>query len=333
MEIFSLTHASDIDGVGSAALLKTVYGIDSRNIFFADYSGKGVSYAVAQLLKRLGKKDAVLFLTDLGMNDSLMDIYENMIKKIKKQGGKVIWFDHHVWSSRQIDRIASLCDLAVVGENKKYCATEITYRNLITSGELKRGDRFLEEFVKLVHKSDFNIDAENGKDRKMIGTYAMGIMSYNTLGPCISRDKELRKIVETISEGKFASAEMIADAELFDRINKKRTKAMLGKLYRIGNFASLGFSEDLQSTFGCRAIMDKTGCDLAVYINISKGTGHLRSGICDTTLLSKSMGGGGHPHASGFAVDSRKFGKLQNEKEQKKFIKFISAEIARIYGI
>lgn len=71
---------------------------------------------------------------------------------------------------------------------------------------------------------------------------------------------------------------------------------------------------------------------IAIYINISKGTGHLRSRICDTTLLSKDMGGGGHPHASGFAIDKKRFGKLQNEKEQKKFIEFVSAEITRVYG-
>ena len=131
MEIFSLTHANDIDGLGSAALLKIAYGMSSENIFFTDYSAEGLSYSIKKLSERIGKRSITLFMTDLGMNDYLIDTYRKIIMKVKRQGGKVFWFDHHVWSPSQIEKIASICDVAIIGENSRYCATEITYRNLV----------------------------------------------------------------------------------------------------------------------------------------------------------------------------------------------------------
>ena len=331
MEIFSLTHANDIDGLGSAVLLKMAYGIKSENIFFTDYSTGGLSYSMKKLSERIGKKKVTLFITDLGMNDYLMETYKKMIMKIKEQGGKVIWFDHHVWSLLQIEKIASLCDIAIIGENNRYCATEITYRNLISGKMLKKDEKFLKKFVSIVHKSDFNKKPKDRGDYELIGTYAMSIMSYITLGPSENRDKKLRNIIDTIASGRLSNPEIVSDGRKFSERNERLTKIMLKNLYKIGDLAVVGFSPDLQSTSGCGAIMDKTKCDIAIYINTENGTGHLRSRVSDTTLLSRRMGGGGHPHASGFSIDKKRFGNFWNEKSRKEFVEFLTDEIEKIY--
>lgn len=331
MEIFSLTHANDIDGLGSAALLKVAYGMGSENIFFTDYSEEGLSYSIKKLSERIGKKSITLFMTDLGMNDYLIDTYRKIIMKVKRQGGKVVWFDHHVWSLSQIKKIASLCDVAIIGENSRYCATEITYRNLISGKMLSKNNKFLRKFVWIVHKSDFNKKPEKRKDYELIGTYAMSIMSYITLGPSEIRDKKLRDIIDVIAAGRFSSPRIVSDGRKFSDRNERLTKIMLKNLYKIGDIAFVGFSPNLQSTLGCGAIMDKTKCDIAIYINTENHTGHLRSRISDTTLLSRRMGGGGHPHASGFPIDRKRFSGFGSDASRKEFVEFLAGEIEKTY--
>ncbi len=77
--------------------------------------------------------------------------------------------------------------------------------------------------------------------------------------------------------------------------------------------------------------MNKTGCDLGIYVNIVNGTAHLRSRKCDTTKLSMPLGGGGHPHASGFSVNMKKFNRFRKESDRKKFVEFISERIKKSY--
>lgn len=325
MKIVSITHANDIDGIGSAALLKERYMIPSARIFFTDYSIEGISYVEKSLRKILDwETGTVLFLTDLGMNKKLIRTFIRIIREVKQKRGRVIWFDHHVWHENELRKVASICDLAVVGENPRYCATEITYRNL----GFKNG--FEKKFIDLVHYSDFNLTPRNPKMRKLIGIYALSITFYNTL-PYAKRDKSLRHLVEVIAGGRFADSKITNDAEKFGRLNKRRIGKMLKRLHRIRNDVFMGFSDHIQSTQGCGAIMKKTGCDIAIYVNMDKFTIHLRSKKADTTVLSKKFGGGGHPHASAFRIEGKRFNYLKTEKDRVRFADLIREKIEELY--
>ncbi len=326
MNAISITHANDIDGIGSAALIRMKLGIGLDRIFFTDYSREGVARvrkAVESISEANGGTD--LFITDLGMNKTLLGEYAQIIRAVRKGGGRAIWMDHHVWDDEALRKVASLCDVAIVGENTKYCATEITYRNLSIEGAFAR------RFVRLVHYSDFNLRPREAWMRKMIGVYAMSITGYNTLASRESRDRRLRHVVEVVSGGKFADRRIESDAALFERTNNRRIAAMLKRLYEVNRYAYAGFSENIQSTQGCGAIMKKTGCDIAVYVNVAKGTAHLRSIKRDTSRLSSVLGGGGHPHASGFPINTTAFGRLETESDRKKFLAFVAQKMLEIY--
>ncbi len=326
MDAISITHGNDIDGIGSAALIRMRVGISLDRIFFTDYSREGVSRvrkAVESISEANGRTD--LFITDLGMNKTLLGEYAQIIRAARKGGGRVIWMDHHVWNDEALRKVAGLCDVAIVGENKRYCATEITYRNLGIKGAFAR------EFVKLVHYSDFNLRPRKEWMRKMIGTYAMSITGYNTLKSQESKEKKLRHVVDVVSGGRFSDKRIESDAALFGRINRRKIAVMLKGLYEINEYASAGFSENIQSTQGCGAIMEKTGCDIAVYVNVAKSTVHLRSAKRDTTRLSSVLGGGGHPHASGFPVDGKAFGQFRTDEGRRKFSEFIAGKMKELY--
>lgn len=326
MKIISITHASDIDGLGSSALIKMKYRIPSSDIFFSDYSAEGLIYIEKKLERIIQKERRVtLFLTDHGMNKGLVGIFTRIIGMIKRNGGKVIWFDHHVWSEAELEDVASLCDLAIVGENHKSCATEITQKML------RVDTKFAKKFTELVHYSDFNLRPKSKELRKLIGIYAMSITYYNTLRPYEKRDRALRHVVDLLASSRFNDASMRKAAADFERRNKQRIALMLKKLYKIGRSAYLGFSDTLQSSQGCTAIMEKMRCDVGVYVNLNAGKTHFRSKELDCTLICNALGGGGHPHAAGFNVDMKRFRNLKKENERKLFAEFLGEEMERLY--
>ena len=128
--IFVISHSSDIDGVGSAALVRAKYGVPSKNMLFTNYSKESVEYVEKQMKGRY-TKGMTLFLADLGVNERIIGNFLRIVDNVKKRSGTVIWFDHHPWTKGSVKKLAGRCDVAIVGENKDYCATEITYKELM----------------------------------------------------------------------------------------------------------------------------------------------------------------------------------------------------------
>ncbi len=321
--IFIMSHQSDIDGVGSAALIRMKYEVPLSNIFFTDYSKAGLEY-VDKNLSTMYKNGITLFIADLGINDSLIPSYKKIVDHVKKHNGSVVWFDHHPWPESAVKEIASKCDIAIVGENDKFCATEITYRELGFRG------KFTKDFVKIVHHSDFNIPPKEKGHRDLVGLYALSITNYNTSHSRDMMTKKLRHVVDVISKGEFSDPTIRGDATSFKKLNDSRINLMLKDLITRKNFA-LGFSKQIQSTAGCGAIMDKSGKEISIYINISDQRGHIRSRTTDISLLASALGGGGHPHASGFNIDSNKFGYLRTRKQKEAFADFLEEKMVAAY--
>ena len=326
MKVVSITHANDIDGLGSAALIRTKFDISLDSIFFSDYSPEGLM-EISRRIERIARKEGAitLFLTDVGMNKALNGAYKKIISSVKAGGGAVIWLDHHVWSEADLRDIASKCDLAIVGENTRYCATEITCK------ALRLNSPFIKKFTRLVHYSDFNLTPKDRDTYKKIGVYAMSITSYVNLAPK-KRDAALRHVVDIVSGGRFNDERIRRDARNFDRLNKARISKMLRSLYKAGEDVYIGFSESIQSNIGCGAIMDKTGADVGMYVNLSAGKVSMRSIRMDCTLLANRLGGGGHPHAAGFNIDMKRFRGLKSGRDRAAFARFIEKGIEKLYG-
>ena len=231
----SLTHASDIDGLASAAFVKMRLGIDAKRIFFCDYTLDSLLYA-SERIKPLCRPGFTLFITDIGMNAGLEKAFVNLLSYINKKGGKVVWFDHHPWSERDISKTARLCQIAIIGENRRYCATEITRKMLGLD------DRFSIKLANIVHYSDFNLKPSNREMRRLIGIYALSISSYSTINRRDAYSK-LRNLTVLLSGHKLISNSIKADATAFSKLNRLRISKMLGELYIYDNAAS--FCENL----------------------------------------------------------------------------------------
>ncbi len=321
--IFVMSHASDIDGVGSAALIQMKYKLPSSRLFFSDYSKEGLAY-VDKNLGKFYKTGITLFIADLGVNPKIEPSYLQILKKVKKYGGKVCWFDHHPWSDSAIKKLASKCDVAIIGENKDYCATEITYR------ELGFTDDFTKNFARIVHLSDFNIKPRSEEDYNLVGIYAISIASYYSTNQSWDYiTKKLRYIADIISKGKFTDPIIAADAYEFNKINEERVMAMLKQL-EIRDNVAVGFSRHVQSTYACGAITQETKKRIVIYVNVENSRGHIRSTGPDISVLARALGGGGHPKASGFDIDPKKFGGFRTRENKAKFADFIQEKIKKL---
>ncbi len=319
--VFVMSHASDIDGVGSAALIKKKFNLPLSRLFFSDYSKESIGYVDSKLEDHY-KEGITLYIADLGVNDSIVDSYLSILKKVKKYGGKIYWYDHHPWTELAIKKLTPLCESAIIGENKKYCATEITFK------ELGFNDDFTKKFVNIVHHSDFNKKPKSNSEYRTIGFYALSITYYNTNDSKDYLTDKLRHIADVVSRGKLVDKSIKADAEHFNKINEERVQKMIKDL-EIRDDVAIGFSKHIQSTYGCMAVIDAGKKKIGIYVNIDAGRGHIRSTGPSITELARSMGGGGHPRASGFNVDLKKFSGLKSKSDRAKFADDIQEKIRK----
>ena len=308
--VIAISHSSDIDGVGSAALIKMRYGTPTNRIFFTDYSRESLG-EISRGMKRMALRNTTLFITDLGVNEDAVRVIHGILKSVRDGGGKIFWFDHHPWSRKDIRNLASMCEVSVVGE-RALLATEITRK------ELGFNDNFTKNFARIVHLSDFAIAPKSKKDYDTVGTYALSIALYRMKNH-EENLRSLRHMVDVISSGRMFDKRIINDANRFRKLNDRHVESMLREVY-LGEDMALGFGADIQKTYACMKLMEKTGKDIGVYVNLRDEKGHMRSVHNDCSELASGFGGGGHPHASGFAPKFRKYNNFRTKEDRRRLL-------------
>ncbi len=309
--VISLTHATDIDGVGSAALVRIKYGTPLNRIFFTDYNEDMLRHA-ARGIKGAVRSGTILIIADLAVNDRTLPHFLNIVKTVKRANGRVFWFDHHPWTSKAEKTLAPLCDIAIFGENHRYCGAEITRIELNIKG------KFPTTFCRIVHYSDFNIKPPTEKDYRTVGYYALSITSYHLL-QIGERTNALRHMAEVISSGKLLDGRIKRDADRFRKLNDMEVKKMLSHVY-LGKEIALGFAGHIQKTYACMKLIEKTGKDIGIYVNLKDRRGHMRSIRSDVSRLAQRFRGGGHVHAAGFSPDFKKYNHFRKESDRARFL-------------
>lgn len=169
-----------------------------------------------------------------------------------------------------------------------------------------------------MHYSDFNIKPKARSEREMVGYYALSIASYHTLS-VEGNMSALRHIAAVVSSGRFVDKRIKADADRFRKTNDKEVERMLKHVY-LGKMIVMGFAGHIQKTYACMKLIDKSGKDIGVYINLKDKRGHIRSISSDILRLAGRFRGGGHAHAAGFSPDFRKYNNFKSESDRKRFL-------------
>ena len=125
--LLSISHDKDVDGLASAAIVwryAKTKNLDFKAILTDYGSFEQVFSAIAK------KRDTLIIITDLGMDDTIIDIVQKGLTKAISQGCRIVWLDHHQWSDNAIKMILSLGNKPVLKVNHEFCAAEITHKVL-----------------------------------------------------------------------------------------------------------------------------------------------------------------------------------------------------------
>lgn len=309
-----LSHIADIDGVGAAALVKMKYRIPASNIFFTSY-GREETEDAAREMRPLLKKQITLFITDLTVEPKAAPVYSSIISKVRAHGGKVIVLDHHPWSDEMARKIADRCSFAIFGENREMCATELVRKYL------ELDSKFVREFTYLVHHTDFFIRLREKRYAELAEEYKMSIGGIGMRKSYKTKLKDLRHIAGLISNGRFTDAKVASIASMFKRLNQERIARMLENVYRISGRFAVGFAKQTDSTDACYAIIKREHVDVSVVVNVDHSSGSVRSRSSNIVKLANALGGGGHPHAGGFGVDTRRYNFFRTKADKERFVR------------
>lgn len=296
--VMSISHNADMDGIGAVAMLKMKYKISDRDIFLINYSREELA-DVEKAIRKAKPENTLLFITDLGVNADKVDLFLSIIKTIKRGGGKVYWLDHHMWPEEMAKKIEKECE-KLVHDRKNECASEIVIKELGLKG------KSVEKFRKICHASDFNLQPKDKRVMSIIIRYAMGIAAYN-VKPKLTAQKKLKALARSLSEGSMANKDMERAAAAFTKLSNGRINGMVKDLALIGDKIAVGFARSLQSSNACYEIIKTSGRDVGIFINLDAHRGNIRSVVNNINPLARSMGGGGHPNASGFQFNPEKF--------------------------
>jgi oligoribonuclease NrnB/cAMP/cGMP phosphodiesterase (DHH superfamily) len=146
--VLSISHDKDVDGLNAAAIVWRY--AKSKNmdygVILTDYgSFESVFSKVAM------RKKTLIIVTDLGMDESLIDHVISGLSRAISQSCKLVWLDHHPWSDKSIKQILSLPNKPILKINPDFCASEIAYKVLMPRDEISK------ELARIAHDTDFNL--------------------------------------------------------------------------------------------------------------------------------------------------------------------------------
>ena len=307
--IYCISRDSNFDGLCSSAFLIRDYGLRTKDLFFIQQAEFNSILATFRKLKPTG---SAIIISDLNLNEKNFKDVERLLHYLKASN-LVIWLDHHIINKKQEELLKSLVSFAVLGENETYCASELLY-NLLC-----RKDKHNAELANIVHVTDFALKSK--KYGQIADKLSYGIVSFGW-NPKTQKQK-LRKIALLVAKGRLNSQFLNGAYAKYLKTESKSRKALTKSLriidvrHKIG----VGLSKRIQTNSACAEIMERCGAEIAVYLNMETGKGGIRSiGGVDCSFLANGFGGGGHPQASGFNLDPKKYDGF-SKKGTEKFIR------------
>ncbi len=329
MNIYSLTHASDLDGMASAAMLVRYYKVPIGNVFFGSYSGKIFEDSM-KLISGIEGPGNLLVIADIGMVSEDLERIADVLSDFKKRGNYVFWLDHHVWTDDEVKRMSDICDFMIVGENKDFCGTELVYKFLCPR------DKFGDRLANFTHVSDFALDSAIANDNKLIKKISMSVKYLND--GRIANPK-LRDFVSCLASGSLDCNVINNAYSEYFRESRPYLKEALESANIIevnGIRIALSFGRKLSSQEACMELMKRKNADVAIFVNVESGDGSIRSardtdswGV-ENTGMAKALKGGGHPLASGFSLGKKQ--QLGTTAGQEKMIKRVRGIAQKLYG-
>ncbi len=311
--LLSISHDKDVDGLASAAIVwryAKEKGLDFKAIL-TDYG------SFEQVFSYIAKqRDALIIITDLGMDDAIIDMVQTGLTRAIAQDCRVVWLDHPQWPDKSIKMILSLENKPVLKVNHEFCAAEITHKVLMPRDEVST------ELARIAHDTDFNlreIEAANAL------TDAVSVIRFGAIDKKEDVTDAIYPVLTKLAEEGMGgvwdnNSRKFKDVLLNQRVEhyrKEKTKKMRkalaghsdqiihGKLVRIVEIPSGLTSTDMGTFASDPEILTSIDPELKVadlLLSLSQGgmLGFRRGSdgvLCNAA--AKLFNGGGHPYAAG----------------------------------
>ena len=289
--LYIVTH-TDLDGAGSASAALIAYKrmIEDSTILFAE------PYNIHDMLKDLRgniDKGDILVISDLGPNETSVKASARILESIIKSGGRVDWYDHHIWPAEwrnlmqstgvRLTIDTSTCATGVVARYAtKYNRTEYNdyLRELeaaVCSADLWRWDHPLAP--KLFRVADTRYEEGMVKWRlRLIAKFSEGVLW----------DEELAERLES-----YINMELYNFNKILSTVYIARGECTVAAAYKVRGPPS--------NSFIGASLLSRYNADIAVIIRENGGIS-LRSNGVNVQIIAASLGGGGHPRAAGAKI-------------------------------
>ena len=294
MRVIIFSHESDVDGLFSAAIglirypqARTIflgYGIENFNKM-----GDFVYSAVSP-----NKEGGIFIISDLGLNDNLIDLCKNIFSNAKKNGWQTIWVDHHLWSQKAIDTLKPYVELVINSSDQK-CAADLMYETFLP------GNNTAAKLSSIAHTVDFFT-----KDQYLTPISEL-IRYYHNFSNFYDR---LSNLAQKSATGILWDVEMQDQYNKYVRLRDDAKQQVLSTM-RIKQLKDLKVafvqsSPFIQTSLFSEEVFQKTQADLAMFYS-SEGKVSIRRNnekIACSDISANLYEGGGHKFAAGAILRS-----------------------------
>ncbi|NHI91136.1 MAG: hypothetical protein EAX96_01450 [Candidatus Lokiarchaeota archaeon] len=302
-EIIAITHKEDLDGIGSACLLKKKFG-DSLDLILSDY---GHYEKDLEIILKISCK--MIIIADLGFNEGLI----NLIPLFRNSKAEIIWFDHHHLAEKYKKILQD--SITLVRAEDKTVSTELI--NNFYFGN----DRILNKIAKLAHISDNKIHNETA----------------NKLGLVIdgsqNNEEDLLKIIELLLNGEFDNNwinKKFLDLqnsymEEYEKIIERIEEYKLKNLRILLSWSDLVTASRISQYF-----IELHNPDVAIGVNSKTRQVNLKSKKHVIRQIARAFHGGGHDHRAGFIYPKNP---IEENKISKDLLNTIFENITKFINI
>lgn len=297
MKTIIISHESDVDGIFSASI--ALMRFPQAKTFFTSYGRENFLKISEILYKEIISTQEIgqIIISDLGLNDDMIDLFEEIFIFLKSNLWSITWIDHHPWSEKAIKSAIEKGSVQlVIDKTEKLCAAQLMYEKFL------KGNSIAEELSKIAHTTDFLT-----KDQE-IPPLSELIIFYKTFPDFYSR---ISKLTSNIAKGNLWNTEMQKD---YNQFSKLRDIAKEITFNEIKTFETNGgikvsvvsTSPYLQISLFSEEVFKKTGSDVAFFFN-KEGKVSIRRNNeiiqCDK-IAKQLLEGGGHKFAAGGRLKS-----------------------------
>ncbi|MFL6481364.1 MAG: DHH family phosphoesterase [Nitrososphaera sp.] len=295
MKVIIFSHESDLDGLYSAAIALIRY--PQAITVFLGYGAESFSklgtfiHSASRYLPPEGGK---VIVSDLGLNDELIDTCRKLFSDSTLNGWKIMWVDHHPWSEEAIESVKPFVEIVLDTSGRK-CAADLMYETLLP------GNILAAKLASMAHAMDFFT-----KDQYLTPISEL-IRYYQTFPDFYYR---LSDLAVKSTKGILWDVEMQSDYDSYVSLREKAKEEVFASMQirEVGKFkvAYAQSSPYLQSSLFSQEIFSRTTADL-VMLYSTKGKVSIRrnnDAISCRSIAANLPDGGGHDYAAGATFKS-----------------------------